>query len=67
MIFDDVKRAVLQLGEEQKLELVQLLIDELKLSGTSYEILTPFGNEAAARILSRESAELEALQQTEID
>ena len=67
MIFDDMKATVLQLEEAQKLELVQMLIDDLKLSGTSYEILTPFGNEAAARILSTELAELESLQQPEID
>ena len=54
MISDSLLNKIKRLNENAKLELVHLLIEDLKLSGTAYEIFTPFGNEAAARILQLE-------------
>ena len=53
MRFGEMLEAVKELDEKEKLQLVQLLIEELKLVGSAYEIFTPFGNEAAARILEQ--------------
>ncbi len=67
MHFDELLEHVKRLDEADKLHLVQSLIDDLKLIGSAYEILTPFGNEAAARILQSTLQEFESTSQTEID
>lgn len=51
MLTDGLMREVLELDEQDKLRLVQLLIDDLKLASSVYEIYTPFGSDAAARQL----------------
>ncbi len=50
VLLEPVKR----LDENDKLDLVQLLIEALKFVGTAHEIYTPVGNEAAARMLQVE-------------
>lgn len=50
MQFDDLRKRVKLLEEHEKLELVQELIQDLRLAGTVYEIFTPFGNEAAHKL-----------------
>lgn len=59
MLSDELLAQVKALDEADKLTLVQMLIDELKLVGSAYEILTPFGNEAAERILLETIQDLE--------
>ncbi len=54
MLTEELLAEVSHLDEIEKLKLVELLIKDLKLIGTAYEILTPFGNEAAARVLLEE-------------
>ncbi len=54
MLTEEFLAQVMRLGEREKLKLVELLIEDLKLIGTAYEIYTPFGNEAAARVLFEE-------------
>ena len=53
MLSDKLLQQVKELDEQDKLRLVQLLIDDLKLVSSAYEIYTPFGSDAAARILQR--------------
>ena len=65
MRFDELLETVKELNEKEKLQLVQLLIEELKLVGSAYEIFTPFGNEAAARILESEMELRQAARQPE--
>ncbi len=67
MHFDELLEQVKRLEEAEKLHLVQLLIDDLKLVGSAYEILMPFWNEAAARILQNTLQEFESTSQTEIE
>jgi len=59
MLTEELLTQVKCLGENEKLKLVEILIEDLKLIGTAYEILTPFGNEATARVMLDE---LEAVQ-----
>ncbi len=54
MLTEELLAQVKGLGEEDKLKLVELLIEDLRLIGTAYEIYTPYGNEAAARVLIEE-------------
>ena len=54
MLTEELLAEIRHLDEKEKLKLVELLIKDLKLIGTAYEILTPFGNEAAARVLLEE-------------
>ncbi len=54
MLTEELLAEIRHLDEKEKLKLVELLIKDLKLIGTAYEILTPFGNEAAARVLFEE-------------
>ena len=56
MRFQELLEEVKALDEKEKLQLVELLIEELKLVGSAYEIFTPFGNEAAARVLAQLSS-----------
>ncbi|MCY4063078.1 MAG: hypothetical protein OXG53_11970 [Chloroflexi bacterium] len=51
MLSDKLLQQVKELDEQDKLRLVQLLIDDLKLVSSAYEIYTPFGSDAAARQL----------------
>ena len=67
MLSKELLEKVKALGEEDKLQLVQLLIDELKLVGSAYEIFTPFGNEASARRLLDSLPEIETPGQAEIE
>ena len=67
MLTEELRSQVLRLNESEKLKLVELLIDDLKLNGTAYEILTPFGNEAAARILIEELGTVESAGQPETE
>ena len=67
MLSKELLEKVKALGEGDKLQLVQLLIDELKLVGNAYEIFTPFGNEAAARRLLDSLPEIETPGQPEIE
>jgi len=53
MLSDKLLQQVKELDEQDKLRLVQLLIDDLKLVSSAYEIYTPFGCDAAARSLER--------------
>ncbi|MDE2750386.1 MAG: hypothetical protein OXI34_15625 [Chloroflexota bacterium] len=67
MLTDELLEQVKSLDEQEKLRLVQSLIDDLKLISSAYEIYTPFGNEAAARImqqlLEKEGAETQPQKQ----
>lgn len=67
MIREELLNQVKTLDEHEKLRLVQLLIDDLKLVGTAYEIYTPFGNEAAARLLLNELQGIESASQPETE
>ncbi len=67
MLSEELLEQVKRLDENDKLELVQLLIEDLKLVGTAYEIYTPFGNEAAARMLQAKLQRLELSTQPEIE
>ena len=55
------------LSEREKLKLVEMLIEDLKLLGSAYEILTPYGNEAAARLLLEELETVKLTGQTETE
>ncbi len=67
MIPNELLEAIKRLDDDDKLELVQLLIDDLKLVGTAYEIYTPFGNEAAARLLLNELQRVDSSSQPEVE
>jgi hypothetical protein len=51
MLSDEMLQQVKALDEKDKLKLVQILIDDLTLVSSAYEIYTPFGSDAAARQL----------------
>lgn len=51
MLSDNLLQQIKELGEQDKLRLVQMLINDLKLVSSAYEIYTPFGSDAAARQL----------------
>lgn len=53
MLSDELLEQVKVLDEQAKLRLVQILIDDLKLVSSAYEIYTPFGNDAAARVMQQ--------------
>ncbi len=63
MQFNDLLEHVKVLDEKEKLELVQMLIEDLRLKGSVYEIWAPFGHQAAERLtqLALESSRPEAL------
>lgn len=67
MLTDELLTQVKCLGEKEKLKLVEMLIVDLKLIGTSYEILTPFGNEATARVMLEELEAVKTSSQPEIE
>ena len=67
MLSDDLRQQVMRLEEKEKLQLVQLLIEDLKLVGTVYEIYTPFGAEAAARVLQKQLDDSQVADQPEIE
>ena len=49
MLSQGLLEQVKALDDQDKLRFVELLIDDLKLVSSAYEIYTPFGNDAAAR------------------
>lgn len=51
MLSDKFLQHIKELSEQEKLRLVQMLINDLKLVSSAYEIYTPFGSDAAARQL----------------
>ena len=51
MFSERLLHEVRALDEQDKLRLVQMLINDLKLVSSAYEIYTPFGSDAAARQL----------------
>ena len=58
MLSDTLRTELRRLNRAEKLEAIQVLIAELALaegvnlvSGATYELLTPYGNEAAAQVL----------------
>ena len=67
MLTEEFLAQVMRLGEREKLKLVELLIEDLKLIGTAYEIYTPFGNEAAARVLFGELESAQTANQPETE
>ena len=67
MLTDELHSHVMRLGEKEKLKLVEMLIEDLKLIGTAYEVLTPFGNEAAARVLFEELESVKPSNQPETE
>ncbi len=51
MLSKQLLEQIKSLDEAEKQELVELLIQDLKLVSSAYEIYTPFGNEAAAQAM----------------